>query len=419
VALTALKGDKTLAEPAQEFDVHANQIVEWKQQIVGRAAKVFGGGSASKQGLARYLTFYSQRRPLSALDRETSNEFYYESLPKLQHAVQSETGRTSLIKQEILFKQSGPLLMDLKSITVVIPAYKSETALPILVERLDVVLKDIIDNYEIIIIDDCSPDNTWQVLKRLKQSFQRLKIVRLARNSGQHNAILCGLGMAQGDIVITMDDDLQNLPEDIPLLVSAINEGYDLAIGSYEVKKHSATRNLGGKLVDDLQRHIFRLPKDFQLTSFRAIRKAIVDNVVAMGGVFPYITSMFLSHTSKCINVPVRHGPRQFGQSNYNIERSLLLVFNLLFGYSSYPLYFVIGLCIAALGFSASLAVWVLWKVLVHGSPVQGWASTMATISFFNALILLALVIHGLYLSRMTQQITRSRVSFTIGEVHE
>ncbi|MGR9037195.1 MAG: glycosyltransferase [Gammaproteobacteria bacterium] len=253
----------------------------------------------------------------------------------------------------------------------------------------------------------------------MKQSFQRLKIVRLARNSGQHNAILCGLGMAQGDIVITMDDDLQNLPEDIPLLVSAINEGYDLAIGSYEVKKHSAVRNLGGKLIDGLQRHIFNLPKDFQLTSFRAIRKVIVDHVVEMGGVFPYITSMLLSHTSKCINVPVRHESRHFGQSNYNMKRSLVLAANLLLNYSPYPIYFVIVLCVAAFGFSASLGVWVLWKVFVHASPVQGWASTMATISFFNALTLLALVIHGIYLSRLTQQLTRSRVNFTIGEIHE
>lgn len=305
------------------------------------------------------------------------------------------------------------------TISVVIPAYRSRDSLPILVERLETVLEQPEQGYEIIIVDDCSPDDTWDVLKTLKKSHPRLKIVRLLRNSGQHNAILCGFSIAQGDVIVTMDDDLQNPPEDIPKLVAAINEGYDLAIGSYDSKKHSVGRNLGGQLVDDVQRRIFDLPKSFQLTSFRAARKIVVDNVVAMGGVFPYVTSMLFSHTSRYINVPVHHEPRRFGRSNYNLKRSLLLAFNLLLSYSTYPLYFVVALCLGALGFSAGLSIFVIWRALAEGSVVPGWASTITAISFFNGLILLALVIHSLYLSRLNQQITRSRVGFTIGELHE
>jgi hypothetical protein len=178
-------------------------------------------------------------------------------------------------------------------------------------------------------------------------------------------------------------------------------------------------RNLGGTLVDDAQRRIFNLPNDFQLTSFRAARKIVVDNVVAMGGVFPYVTSMLLSHTARYINVPVHHEARQFGQSNYNLKRSLLLAFNLFLSYSSYPLYFVIALCIAALGLSMGLSVLVVLRSIYEGSAVPGWASTITAISFFNGLILLALVVHSFYLSRLNQQITRSRVGFTIGELHD
>lgn len=307
----------------------------------------------------------------------------------------------------------------MSAISVVVPAYRSKASLPALIARLDAVLDQPGQDYEIVVIDDCSPDDTWDVLKELKTNHPRLTIARLLKNSGQHNALLCGFSIAKGDVIVTMDDDLQNPPEDIPKLLAAIHEGYDLAIGSYESKKHSIGRNVAGSLVDDVQRRIFKLPDDFQLTSFRAARRVVVDNVVAMGGTFPYVTSMLLSHTSRYVNVPVRHEPRPFGQSNYNVHRSVRLAFNLLLSYSPYPLYFVVGLCLVALGFSAGLSVLVAWKAVVGGGTVTGWASTITAISFFNGLILLALVIQSLYLSRIHQQITRSRVGFTIGELHE
>lgn len=308
---------------------------------------------------------------------------------------------------------------DTSKISVVVPAYRSRDSLPPLVSRLETVLTARGQDFEIIVIDDCSPDDTWKVLQELKCNHPHLKIVRLLQNSGQHNAILCGLSIARGDVIVTMDDDLQNPPEEVPKLLDAIAQGYSLAIGAYDSKKHTAGRNLGGKLVDSLQRRMFALPKDFQLTSFRAVRKVVVDNVVAMSAVYPYITSMLFSHTSSYVNVPVRHELRPFGTSNYNMSRSLRLAFNLLLSYSSYPLYFVVALCLGALGISVALALFLLWKVFMVGSPVPGWASTMFTISFSNSLILLALVIHSLYLSRLNQQVTRSRVSFTIGEIHE
>jgi polyisoprenyl-phosphate glycosyltransferase len=215
-----------------------------------------------------------------------------------------------------------------------------------------------------------------------------------------------------------MDDDLQNPPEEVPKLIAAIKNGYDLAIGAYDWKQHSTGRNWGGRLVDDVQRRIFSLPPGFQLTSFRAVRKVVVDNIVVMGVAFPYVTSMLLSHTSRYVNVPVHHEPRRFGRSNYNMRRSLRLAFNLLLNYSSYPLYTVVALCLGAFGFSVLISGWVVWRSL-DGGTLPGWASTVLAISFFNGLILLALVILGLYLSRLHQQITRSRVGFTIGELLE
>lgn len=269
-----------------------------------------------------------------------------------------------------------------------------------------------------MVVDDCSPDDTWSVLEALKTNRPWLKIVRLLCNSGQHNALLCGFSIAKGDVIVTMDDDLQNPPEEIPKLIAAIDEGYDLAIGSYTSKSHSKGRNIAGSVIDDLQRKIFGLPKSFQLTSFRAVRRVVVDNVSAMSAAFPYITCMLLSHTSRYVNVPVRHDPRSFGQSNYNLSRSIRLAINLLLHYSPYPLYFVATLCVVALSMTFGIGAWVLWSALAEGSPVQGWASTIVVISFFNGLILLALVVQSLYLSRLNQHVSRSRVGFTIGAIH-
>jgi glycosyltransferase involved in cell wall biosynthesis len=308
-------------------------------------------------------------------------------------------------------------MLIMEKISVVIPAYRSKDSIPILIERIENTLRGQFD-YEIIVVDDGSPDDTWAVLKTLQAQRKTMKIVRLLRNSGQHSAILCGFSLAKGDVIITMDDDLQNLPEDIPRLIGAIQEGYDLAIGAYDNKQHAKWRNMGGRLVDTVQRYIFHLPPNFQLTSFRAVRKVVVEHVLSMGAVFPYITSMLLSHTARYVNVPVHHEARHFGVSNYTVKSSLRLVCNLLFGYSPYPLYFISALCILMLGLTSILSIYIVWKTLMAGSSVPGWASTITAIAFFNGLTLIALVINSLYLSRLHQQIARSRVSFSIGEIH-
>jgi polyisoprenyl-phosphate glycosyltransferase len=304
-------------------------------------------------------------------------------------------------------------------ISVVVPVFNSEETIASLVERTCAVLAAQGEVMELVLVDDCSRDGSWTAMKEAKRLGNPLRIARLAKNSGQHNALLCGFSLASGDIVVTMDDDLQNPPEEIPKLVAAIRSGFDLAIGAYERKQHPAGRNLGGRMVDQVLRRIFELPAGFQLTSFRATRRSVVDSVSAMSGPFPYVTAMLLSHASRRANVPVRHEPRRVGRSNYSLSRSLSLAFNLLLNYSPYPLYFVVALCLGALGVSFALGSRVLWNVLLYGTSVPGWASMMIAISFFNGLILLALVVQGLYLLRVNQQLTHSRVGYTISEIHE
>jgi polyisoprenyl-phosphate glycosyltransferase len=307
----------------------------------------------------------------------------------------------------------------LGKVSVVIPVYRSEQTLRALVSRLLATCEQMGRAFEIVLVDDCSPDGSWPVLKALRAEHGTvLKIVRLIVNSGQHNALLCGFSLVTGDVVVTMDDDLQNPPEELPKLVAAIDEGFDLAIGAYDSKKHSHARNAGGSMIDSVQRQIFALPRGFQLTSFRAAKRVVIDNVKRMGGSFPYVTCMLLANVSSYTNVPVRHDARVAGQSNYTLRRSLRLAANLILNYSSYPLYFVSFLCALAFLFSLVLGISTLVRTLVVGTSVPGWATTVLSISFFNGLTLLAVLVLLIYVSRINQQVTRSRLSYAIDEIH-
>lgn len=305
-------------------------------------------------------------------------------------------------------------------LSIVIPVYNSQITLPHLVSRLREVLDQQYAAYEIVLVDDGSRDQSWSILEQLKAAHgARLRIARLLINSGQHNATLCGLNLSRGEIVITMDDDLQNPPEEIPKLVEAIQRGFDLAIGAYDSKKHSRFRNLGGHIVDMALRGIFRLPTGFQLTSFRAARRPVVENACHMGGVFPYITAMLFANASSYTNVPVCHEPRGHGRSNYNLRRSLKLVANLLFSYSSYPVWLMLALTIGAFLVSLVFGILTIIRALSQDISVPGWASTVVIVSLFNAMTMLSLTVFGVYLARISQQLTRSRRPYVIRDLHD
>ncbi|MDR3153642.1 MAG: glycosyltransferase family 2 protein [Deltaproteobacteria bacterium] len=298
-------------------------------------------------------------------------------------------------------------------VSVVIPAYRSEKSLPALVCRLEAVLSGQGSPFEVIIVDDSSPDGTWAVLKELASSRPFLRIARLMRNSGQHKAVMCGMELARGDRIVTMDDDLQNPPEEIPKLLAALDEGYCLAIASYGVKRHSLFRNLCGSMVDFSQKKIFGLPGAFRLTSFRAFTGQVSREALAMASGRPHITSMLLSSSDSRLNVPTRHMPRAFGKSNYSLKKGVSLCLDLWLAYSPYPLYLVLSMCLLSLCLAAAFASYAFWQALSSDAP-SGWASLFVAVSFFSGLILLSLTVHGVYLSRLAAGRPRLPVAETI-----
>lgn len=270
-----------------------------------------------------------------------------------------------------------------------------------------------------VLVDDCSPDESWAVMKSLKPTYPELKLARLSRNSGQHDALLCGFSLAKGDLVVTMDDDLEHRPEEIPKLVDAVERGYDLVIADASQSRNRFMGGVGGNVVDGILRHVFELPSGFALTSFRAVRRHVIDGALEMGGSFPYITAMLLANSSKRANVKVAPGERQYGKSNYTFFRSTHLALNLIFSYSVYPVYFVMLLCLVAVSMAVFLAGVAIYNTIVYGAYVPGWASLMSVVSLLNGLVLLSLVILGAYISRLYRHVIFGRGRYRIREIDE
>jgi glycosyltransferase involved in cell wall biosynthesis len=305
-------------------------------------------------------------------------------------------------------------------ISLVIPVYRSGATLENLVQRLERSLDSTGRPYEVIFVDDRSPDDSWSVLKELKTKGGRrwMKLVRLLKNSGQHNALLCAFSQASGNIVITMDDDLQHPPEELPHLIAAVDAGADLVVGAYEPESRKGFSVMGGRFIDATLRRIFKLPPNFKLTSFRAMRGVVARQVAQMSGAYPYVTAMVLTHATRVENVEVAYAPRVHGVSNYNLFKSLQLSLNLLLYYSPYPLYVMAALCFGSLTVFGGISAWVLALALGPGT-LPGWASTLLTLAFSNTVLTLALLVQFLYLSRISHQVARSRVNYAIGDLDE
>lgn len=306
-------------------------------------------------------------------------------------------------------------------ISIVIPVYNASESLMELQTEITKCAKENSFYIETIYVDDCSPDNSWEVLTKLKETYRNtVKIVRLAMNSGQHNAILCGFNQVSEDIdfVLTMDDDLQHPPLEIPKLITKLKEGFDFVVAEYDSKKHAVSRNFCSNIVNWLIKKTYGLPKDFNFTSFQGVKRDVLPGVIRMTGTFPYITCMLLSNSGSYAKVLVHHESRKHGESNYNLRRSIKLFLNLFFNYTSYPLWIVGAVCLLTLVMTATLMAYVLSLWAFRGTA-PGWASTMLLTSFLHSMSLGCIFIFAIYLSRINSQISNSKIKYRIAEFHE
>jgi len=307
------------------------------------------------------------------------------------------------------------------SISIVIPCYNSSLSIKELVERIDATMTSNSYKYEVICVNDCSKDTTIDVLTSLSEKYTTLKVIDLVYNVGQFRALLCAIEHASGDIIVTMDDDLQHSPEDIPLLVETLksNPKTDVVIASYKEKKHSMYRNAGTMLVRLVDKYIFNKPETIKTTSFRAMPKEFAKALSAHKTKFPVIGPLILSLTKNIVNVEVEHKKRKYGKSNYTLGKLITATFNNIFNFSSAPLKFISILGSVAALISLIVTLVTVIRYLVGGIGLPGWTSLIVFVNFYCGLILLSIGIIGEYLIRILKEsngspcyIIRKKINF-------
>ncbi len=291
--------------------------------------------------------------------------------------------------------------------SVVVPVYNSDHMLEELYTRVSQVFDTVIrEDFELILVDDGSKDHSYEVMKKLRGRDRRVKIIQMARNFGQHPALLCGFAHARGDFIITMDDDLQHPPEEIPKLVSEMNrrDDVDVIIASYEGRKHGFIRRLGTKLSVWATSRMLGKDPDLEITSFRLIRRFIVDAILQTNTYLPQIGNLLVLTSNRIINVPVRHDPRAYGKSGYSFRRLARdLIFDIT-AHSAFPLIVVRNIGIFSFIFSFCLGIFYLIRYFLYGTSVEGWTSLMLVCLAFFGLTLLSIGIIGMYLMNILNE---------------
>jgi undecaprenyl-phosphate 4-deoxy-4-formamido-L-arabinose transferase len=308
------------------------------------------------------------------------------------------------------------------SISLVVPVYRSGSTLALFYSRASQALQEICSDWEIILVDDASPDDTWLSVLALHEQDPRVKVIRFAKNKGQQHATLCGLGYASKRYVVTIDDDLQCFPEDLPLFIEQLQAGKHVVIGKIPMaeKKHSTWRNLASRLNQKIVSKIMGKPTDFSLSSYRAMSLVVAKQLVKYQGSHPHIAAMIFNSApvNLMANVTIRHSARADGDvSTYTMGKLVKTFSFLVVNYSLLPLRYV-----SIWGFFVSIssiffAIFIMLRTLLTDHAVPGWASLAILISFLAGNILLALGVQGEYLGRLVENATNLS-QFPIIEEH-
>jgi glycosyltransferase involved in cell wall biosynthesis len=291
------------------------------------------------------------------------------------------------------------------SCSVVVPCYRSGKTAALLYERLEKVFADLGRTFEVIFVDDDSPDGLGQVLDELRaRAPDRVGVVHLLRNAGQHAALMAGLHRVRGEVVVTMDDDLQHPPEEIPRLLAALSPEVDVVYGGADQRRHAAWRNLGSAMVRGLMVVTIGKPRRLVLSSFRVLRREVADALTRARSPYLFLDAEIFRVTTRAIHVEVEHHPRADGRSSYTLGSLARLATNLVFNHSALPLRLIsvlgISAAVLALGFGSTI---IAKRVL--GIPQQlGWPSLAVLITFFGGATLFSLGMIGEYLIRIVHQ---------------
>ncbi|MEO6597187.1 MAG: glycosyltransferase family 2 protein [Planctomycetota bacterium] len=291
----------------------------------------------------------------------------------------------------------------IRKLSVVIPVYRGASTIGALVQRLEAELQADRE-LEIVLVNDGSPDNSGAVCRELAQTRPHVRFVNLSRNFGEHNAVMAGLNHCSGDVAVIMDDDFQNPPAEVQKLAAQVEQGFDVAWSRYAMKHHGWIRNLGSRFNDRVATLMLRKPPDLYLSSFKAISRFVIDEVVRYRGPFPYLDGLILRVTHNYTTVLCQHDPRQGSKSGYTVRKLVSLWLNMFTGFSVLPLRLAsfAGIVVALAG--VVCAIWFLVERLYHPEVQRGWASIIVTLLIVSGIQLAVLGVIGEYLGRVFLQ---------------
>ncbi|HXM43432.1 MAG TPA: glycosyltransferase family 2 protein [Bryobacteraceae bacterium] len=298
-------------------------------------------------------------------------------------------------------------------VSIVIPVYNSEESLPLLVSRIGELLKPQYEAMELLLVNDGSSDRSWEVITRLGASADWVRGVNLMRNYGQHNALLCGIRAASYEIIVTMDDDLQNPPEEVPRLIGKLEGGWDVVYGTPERESHGFYRDLASRFTKLALRAAMGIETARYVSAFRAFRTYLRDGFADYRSPYVSIDVLLTWATTRFAAVPVRNDPRTIGTSNYTFRKLAVHALNMMTGLSTLPLQLASLVGFASTLFGMAVLVYVIGRYLIQGNSVPGFPFLASVIAMFSGAQLFAIGIIGEYLARMHFRMME-RPSYTV-----
>lgn len=299
----------------------------------------------------------------------------------------------------------------MKMISFLIPCYRSGETLPGVVREIQDVMGKMEDTaYEIVLVNDCSPDDTYEVIKKLCKENDNITGIDLAKNFGQHSALMAGFRHAKGDIVICLDDDGQTPAQEADKLIKAIEEGADVVYAKYVHKHHSGFRNFGSHINELMTRVMLGKPKDLFVSSYFAVKRFIAEEIIRYEHAYPYVIGLVLRSTKNIVNVEVNHRDRWLGVSGYTLGKLLNLWFNGFTAFSVKPLRIATmsGVVFAVIGFLYGIYT-IMKKIFIHPPGlVTGFSALMSVLVFMGGMLMLMLGLVGEYMGRMYLSMNRS-----------
>lgn len=294
-------------------------------------------------------------------------------------------------------------MANVKKLSFVIPCYRSSETIGNVINRIKkTVESDGRYDYEVICVNDYSPDDTWEVLRDIADQDYHVKALGLSRNFGQHSALMAGFNFVEGDIVVSMDDDGQNPPEEVFLLIDKLEDGYDLVSARYSNKKHSLFRRLGSKLSMGMSTALVGKPKDIDLNSYCVFRRFVADEIVKYQNAYPFVHGLMLRVTRNIANVEITHNERAVGSSGYSFRKLVSLWMNGFTAFSEKPLRLasILGVALALIGFIFGVFI-IVRKLMNPDAILAGYSSMMAIMLFLVGIVLLFLGLLGEYIGRI------------------